>query len=129
MQPQTRVGDNSLVPSDTHGQMDCPHKCVGPGVLGSEDVIVNNHEALRKFDMGVHAACCGSNLWIAVEGSETVLINMRPTHRRFDRDMHCGGDGYMIEGSDDVFVGDGTESGMSKAKAAGKSLVQMCGGK
>ncbi len=63
-----------------------------------------------------------------MEGSETVLINNLQAHRLFDLDEHCGGMGYMVEASEDVFVGDGTESGLSQAKKTGKALAQICSG-
>ncbi|HLH38740.1 MAG TPA: PAAR domain-containing protein [Bryobacteraceae bacterium] len=128
MQPQTRVGDRSQVPADAHGKICCPHNATGPGIQGSPDVLVNNQPALRQFDPGIHSACCGPNTWIAIEGCEQVLINNLPAHRRFDLDQHCGGMGFMIEGSPDVYVGDGTESGMSQAKQNAKALCQICGG-
>jgi uncharacterized Zn-binding protein involved in type VI secretion len=127
MQPQTRVFDRSLVIGDTHAKMCCPHVAIGPGLRGSDDVIVNNRGALRVGDTGVHGACCGANTWMAIEGSETVIINGMYAHRRFDADQHCGGMGLMVDGSPDVFVGDGTESGMGNAKDAAKGLVQPCG--
>ena len=90
--------------------------------------MVNNLPAVRVTDQGVHAACCGPNIWMAMEGADTVLINNLPAHRMFDEDMHCGGVGFMVEGSPDVFVGDGTEVGMSQAKKSAKALTQICGG-
>ncbi len=127
MQPQTRVGDRSLVPADGHGKPCCPHECEGPAQAGSPDVYVNNQAAVRVTDWGIHFTCCGANTWFAVEGAETVLINNLRAHRRFDDDQHCGGPGFMIDGSPDVFVGDGTELGMGQAKDAAKGLVQPCG--
>jgi uncharacterized Zn-binding protein involved in type VI secretion len=127
MQPQTRVFDNSFVPVDTHGKICCPHAAIGPGTRGSEDVLVNNLGALRVGDTGIHSACCGANTWIAIQGAPTVIINGMRAHRLYDADMHCGGMGFMVEGSPDVFVGDGTESGMGNAKDGAKGLVQPCG--
>jgi hypothetical protein len=49
------------------------------------------------------------------------------SHRLFDADIHCGGPGFMVEASDDVFVGDGTEGGMSQAKDQAKGLQPFCG--
>ena len=78
---------------------------------------------------GMHAACCGPNMWLTMKRSNTVLINNLPAHRLLDEDMHCGGMGFMVEASQDVLVGDGTESGMSQAKKNGKALSQICGGR
>ncbi|HTS48079.1 MAG TPA: PAAR domain-containing protein [Bryobacteraceae bacterium] len=128
MQPQARLGDNSFVPEDTHGKSCCPHACQGPAQTGSPDVFVNNQNALRVTDTGIHAKCCGPNTWVAVKGSPSVLINNLQAHRLFDLDEHCGGPGYMIQASPDVFVGDGTEIGLSQAKQTGKALVEICSG-
>jgi hypothetical protein len=69
-------------------------------------VIVNNRGAVRVTDNGVHTACCGPQTWIAMKGSTTVLINNLQAHRLYDLDQHCGGPGFMVEASPDVFVGD-----------------------
>lgn len=105
MPGQGRLGDKSEAKVDAHGCPGCPHDVTGPAVTGSEDVLVNNRPALRMGDMGIHAACCGPNMWVALSGSSTVLINFRPAHRKDDIDMHCGGPGKLTEGSDDVIVG------------------------
>jgi uncharacterized Zn-binding protein involved in type VI secretion len=102
---QSRLGDNSHVPQDTHHKPDCPHSCTGPATQASPNVFVNNKAALRVTDTGVHSHCCGPNTWIAVEGSSTVHINNLDAHRKEDRDQHCGGPGQMIEGSPNVWVG------------------------
>jgi len=105
MPPQCRLGDKSMVPADAHGCPACPHPCVGPAIIGSPDVMVNNRPALRVDDMGVHAACCGPNTWTAQQGSGTVFINSKKAHRLGDQDKHCGGTGQMIEGSPNVISG------------------------
>ncbi len=106
MAKQSRLGDQSLVPADTHHRPCCAHVCIGPAETGSPDVEVNNRAALRVSDSGIHSHCCGPNTWIATQGSETVFINNLKAHRLGDRDEHCGGPGYMVEGSEDVLVGD-----------------------
>ncbi len=105
MPAQSRLGDRSHAPADVHGCPACPHVVTGPAIVGSPNVNVNGKPALRKDDTGVHAACCGPNVWTAVGGSATVFINGRPAHRAGDKDMHCGGAGFMIEGSTNVFTG------------------------
>jgi len=105
MPPQCRLGDKSMVPADAHGCPACPHPCVGPAIIGSPDVMVNNRPALRVDDMGIHAACCGPNTWTAQQGSSTVFINSKKAHRLGDQDKHCGGTGQMIEGSANVITG------------------------
>lgn len=36
---------------------------------------------LRVDDPGIHAACCGTNTWVATQGSLTVFINGKGVHR------------------------------------------------
>jgi uncharacterized Zn-binding protein involved in type VI secretion len=66
---------------------------------------VNAKPALRVNDMGVHAACCGPNTWMAAKGSGTVFINQRAAVRMGDQTQHCGGAGKMIQGSPNVNAG------------------------
>ena len=90
---------------DVHGCIACPHPVVGPAVMGSPNVLVNNLPALRVGDKGIHIACCGKNDWEAAIGSFTVLINNKQAHRMGDMDLHCGGIGFMINGSVNVITG------------------------
>jgi len=101
-----RLGDISKVDSDSHGCPGCPHTALGPAIIGSPDVFINNMPALRVGDMGMHAPCCGPNIWTASKGSGTVVINNRGAHRKGDEDTHCGGSGKLILGSNNVFIGD-----------------------
>ena len=105
MPPQARLGDKSNIPMDSHGCPACPHPAVGPAVQGSPNVMVNGRPAVRVGDKGVHAACCGPNMWTAAAGSSTVMINNMQAHRLGDKDTHCGGNGQMIEGSNNVMSG------------------------
>jgi uncharacterized Zn-binding protein involved in type VI secretion len=101
-----RLGDRAQVPADAHGCPGCPHPAVGPAILGCPTVLINNMPALRIGDQGVHAACCGPNLWRATGGSSTVIIGGSAAHRMRDRTMHCGcSPGMLIEGSPDVMIG------------------------
>ena len=100
-----RLGDLSEVKSDAHGCPGCPHPGVGPAIIGSPDVFINNMPALRVTDTGMHAACCGPNTWVAQKGSATVSINNLDAHRKGDADTHCGGNGELITGSSDVLIG------------------------
>ena len=102
----------------------------GPAITGSPTVYVNDLPALRVTDEGIHAACCGPNMWKAVKGSPTVLINNLQAHRRGDQDAHCGGMGSLIEGSPNVLVGDSasadggsTGATMKAAKREGAPFV------
>ena len=110
--PQSRLGDKSMVPADSHGCPACPHPCIGPAVGGSPDVYVNGLPALRVGDPGIHAACCGPNTWTAKAGSGSVFINGKKAHRQGDSDKHCGGTGQMVEGSPNVFTGGGGGGGI-----------------
>lgn len=103
--PAGRVSDLSSVSFDAHGCPACPHSCVGPASVGSPNVLINNLPALRVGDNGIHAACCGPNLWTASTGSIHVFINGRPAHRQTDADIHCGGMGSLITGSPTVLIG------------------------
>jgi uncharacterized Zn-binding protein involved in type VI secretion len=68
-------------------------------------VSVNNKQALRVTDPGIHSSCCGPETWNAKTGSSTVSINNLAAHRVNDQTTHCGGAGHLIEGSPNVFVG------------------------
>lgn len=111
MPGQGRLGDKANVPADAHGCPACPHPAVGPAISGSPNVMVNGRPALRVGDTGIHAACCGTNMWTAAKGSATVLINGKSAHRMADMNQHCGGVGQLIEGSADVIVGDSSGGG------------------
>jgi len=106
MPSQGRLRDKSFVAADGHGCPTCPHPAIGPATQGSPNVFVNSLPALRVDDTGIHTACCGLNTWKAVAGSATVFINGKAAHRMGDKDTHCGGDGKLVEGSPNVFVGD-----------------------
>jgi hypothetical protein len=73
--------------------------------------MVNGLPALRVDDKGIHAICCGSNMWSAKAGSATVFINGKAAFRQNDPSQHCGGSGKLVEGSKDVIVGDGGGAG------------------
>ena len=105
MPPQARIGDKSFCPADAHGTPACPRTVIGPAIQGSPDVLVNFLPAVRVGDKGVHAACCGPNMWKAAAGSATVFVNHKPVHRMGDQDAHCGGTGELIQGSPDVIAG------------------------
>ena len=105
MPPQSRLTDIGKVSADAHGCPACPHPCQGPEIVGSPDVFVNSLPAARKDDVGIHAACCGPNMWTAAAGSGSVFINGKAAHRKGDKQTHCGGTGEMTMGSGDVFTG------------------------
>lgn len=100
-----RLGDKAQVPLDAHGCLACPHPAIGPAIAGSTDVNTNRRPAIRLDDPGLHAACCGTNTWKAMQGSQTVFINSKPAVRMGDQTQHCGGIGRMVEGSQNVIIG------------------------
>lgn len=103
---QGRVNDMAMVPADGHGCIACTHSCTGPALSGSPNVMVNGQPALRApGDPGVHAACCGPNVWASTMGSGKVYINGLASHRLGDLTTHCGGVGTLITGSGNVNVG------------------------
>jgi uncharacterized Zn-binding protein involved in type VI secretion len=77
----------------------------GPAVSGSPDVHVNGRPALRAGDTGIHSACCGTNTFTIVGGSGTVMINNQPAARKGDQVAHCGGNGKIVEASENVITG------------------------
>ena len=81
-------------------------------------MFVNGRPALRSDDLGIHTACCGSNMWQAQKGSATVFINGKSAYRLNDPSKHCGGPGNLIEGSSDVLVGDAAGGGGGSADSA-----------
>jgi outer membrane protein OmpA-like peptidoglycan-associated protein/uncharacterized Zn-binding protein involved in type VI secretion len=111
MPGQGRLGDKANISSDAHGCPGCPHPGTGPGIQGSPNVMVNGRPALRVDDVGMHAACCGPNMWTAQSGAAHVFINGKAAFRLDDPSRHCGGSGKLIEGSADVVVGDGGGGG------------------
>jgi uncharacterized Zn-binding protein involved in type VI secretion len=117
MPAQGRLGDLAQVQADSHGCPSCPHPGSGPAIIGSANVNVNGLPALRVDDVGVHAVCCGQNMWTATAGSATVFINGKAAHRVGDEQRHCGGTGKLLKGSGDVFVGGSTSAGGGGAAA------------
>jgi len=116
---QGRLGDKASIQADKHGCPGCPHPGTGPAIAGSADVLVNGRPAVRESDGGVHAVCCGPNTWKAQKGAPNVFINGKAAFRLNDPTTHCGGDGQLIEGSDDVIVGDGGGGGGSSSSGSG----------
>src|SRR6266446_4237765 len=111
MPGQGRLGDKAQIQSDAHGCPGCPHPGVGPAIAGSADVMVNGRPAVRVDDVGIHAVCCGPNMWSAQQGSPTVFINGKAAFRKDDPSRHCGGSGKLIEASSDVIFDDGGGGG------------------
>jgi uncharacterized Zn-binding protein involved in type VI secretion len=93
-----RLGHHARVVADAHGCPACPHTCTGPIVVGSCDVFVNGLPAAREGDLGIHAACCGPNIFHGGTGSTSVFINGKKALRKDDPTIHCGGVGKVIDG-------------------------------
>jgi uncharacterized Zn-binding protein involved in type VI secretion len=89
--------------------------------------MTNSRPAFRKNDNGLHAACCNTNTWEAVQGSATVFINNKEAVRLGDRTKHCGGSGTMIEGSNNVMIGGAAGSGGGGGAGGGSSSGQAGG--
>ncbi|HEY0482364.1 MAG TPA: PAAR domain-containing protein [Kofleriaceae bacterium] len=97
------LGDKAKAKLDAHGCPTCPHSDVtGPAISGSPSVNVNGLPALRIGDMGIHAACCGTNMWTPIEASARVIVNGQRLVRKGDKTQHCGGTGEMISASGNV---------------------------
>jgi uncharacterized Zn-binding protein involved in type VI secretion len=107
MPAAARLGDKAQVQQDAHGCPACPHPGIGPIVTGSPDVFINNLNAGRQDDLGVHAICCGPNTFTLTKGSPDVYVNNKPLMRMNDKTTHCGGNGNDKEGSPDVMIDDG----------------------
>ena len=91
---------------DVHGCPACPHHDVqGPAISASANVFINAIPALRIADIGMHMACCGSNMWKITGASAQVFVNGSPIVRLGDPTLHCGGIGKMIEASGNVVDG------------------------
>src|SRR5512138_2469186 len=103
-----RLGDLAQVqsPGCAHGCPGCPHPATGPGIIGSPDVTINKLPALRVDDIGVHAVCCGMNMWTAKKGAANVFINGKAAYRKDDMGQSCGGMTKLIQASTDVIIGD-----------------------
>jgi uncharacterized Zn-binding protein involved in type VI secretion len=86
--PQGRLKDRATGGDAGSGQV--------PAVTGSDNVLVNSRRALRVTDKG-------ENDWKATRGAAHVLINGKAAFRRDDPTEG----GKLVEGSDDVLVGDG----------------------
>ena len=100
-----RVGDIGKCQSDAHGCPSCPHPVQGPAIIGSTSVFINSRPSVRQDDIGIHAVCCGPNMWKATAGSGSVFVNGKAIHRKGDAQQHCGGSGKMDTASGDVNAG------------------------
>ena len=105
--PVCRLTDQAACPPHCHY---CPvgaHAVIGPAIMGSPSVMVDGLPVLRETDMGLHAACCGPNIWLGDEGSGSVFADGLAVMRLGDPTMHCGSfEGAMVTSGSTVFVGD-----------------------
>ena len=98
-----RLGDRAKAPIDVHGCPACPHQdVIGPSISASSNVYVNGAPALRVDDIGMHAVCCGTNMWKVMGASAQVFVNGSAMVRKGDPTLHCGGMGKMMEASGNV---------------------------
>jgi len=107
-----RVGDITKCPIDGHACPACPHSTTGIIVIGSSNVSIDGRPAARAeysnytgisgglpgFS-GVHAACCGPNIFWLTTGDKDVLIDGFPAVRKGDMTKECGGMGRLVSGS------------------------------
>jgi len=86
----------SRVEADAHGCPACPHNCIGPIIAGSgTEVFLDSLPVATVGDQGIHAACCGPNMYTIKTGDPRVLINGKPAAWEHSEVTHCGGSGYM----------------------------------
>jgi uncharacterized Zn-binding protein involved in type VI secretion len=84
----------------------CPHhNVIGPAISASSNVFINGSPALRVDDIGMHATCCGTNMWKITQASAQVFVNNSQVVRQGDPTLHCGGIGKMVEASANVSDG------------------------
>lgn len=106
MPAASKLMDTAKADADAHGcPAGCPHTPIGPAMLGSANVFINMLPAVREQDTGLHAVCCGPNMWTATMGSKTVKVNGKGAIRKDDMTTHCGGVGKMTSGSGNVNIG------------------------
>ncbi|MED5369460.1 MAG: hypothetical protein VX899_00475 [Myxococcota bacterium] len=101
----SRVTDIAVNPADSHGKPCCPHPVAGPGIMGAATILVEGNKPLRIGDPGVHAACCGPNVWAVLTGSGTVYFENIAVARIGDITVHCGGVGALVTGAGKTQVG------------------------
>ena len=95
-----RLGDFAKAPADAHMCPACPHPVSGPIFLGSPTVTVDGLPAARQGDYGMHAACCGPNVYRITGGNRSgVLIDGVPAAEIGTATTHCGGGGVIVGGS------------------------------
>ena len=88
----------------SHGASCCPHNVEGSIIEGSANVFANNLEVARLGDAVVHnCPHCGTG-WID-SASATVKANGIPVARLGDKVTYPGGEGTIVTGSPNVFVG------------------------
>lgn len=85
-----RIGDLVRGFPHAHGCPGCPHEVQGKIISGSTIVIVGGMPVACVGDMGVAAACCGSNIFVIKTGDPNVLIGGKPAARFGDQTLHCG---------------------------------------
>ena len=108
MPQAARVGDNAMGTPHCHSVhpwSPVPHPCVGPIQSGAATVFIENMQAARVGDAGVHAACCGANTYVIAMGSGTCVIEGSAAARVGDMTTHCGAiPGNIITGAATVMI-------------------------
>jgi uncharacterized Zn-binding protein involved in type VI secretion len=91
-----RLGSMAQCHADAHGCPACPHPVRGPLIDGVPDVQIDGKPVARVGHTGVHAACCGPNLYSVAAGDPEILIDGRQAARLGDPTRHCGGVGQLF---------------------------------
>ena len=108
MPQAARVGDIAVgIPHchSVHPWSPVPHPITGPIQTGAATVYIENIQAARINDLGVHAACCGPNTYQIISGSGTCIIESSPAARVGDTTLHCAtSTGTIVSGSATVMI-------------------------
>jgi len=81
---------------------------------------INDRRALRVADTGVHDNCCGPNRWTAIAARRPCSSTTAPPTARVTPASTAVAKGELIEGSDDVFIGEAVEVEGGGDQAAGR---------
>ncbi len=108
MPSAARVGDIAVGAPHCHSVhpwSPVPHPVTGPIQTGAATVFIENMQAARLNDTGVHAACCGPNTFQIVSSSATCIIEGMAAARMGDSTLHCSmAPGSIVSGAATVMI-------------------------
>jgi uncharacterized Zn-binding protein involved in type VI secretion len=108
MPQAARVGDIAVGTPHCHSVhpwSPVPHPVSGPIQTGAATVYIENSQAARLNDMGIHAACCGPNTYMIVSASGTCIIEGSAAARVGDTTLHCGtAAGSIVSGASTTMI-------------------------